>query len=105
MGWSDHNPPGEFRPAGRAKPPVDPTTLAERRAHARGCCETCGERRSLEAHHTTYEREGREHVDDLRMLCRDCHRRAHVDLAGDFWADPEEKESHWGYFWSAAERD
>jgi hypothetical protein len=39
------------------------------------------------------------------MLCRDCHRRAHVDLAGDFWADPEEKESHWGYFWSAVERD
>ena len=97
--------PDESRPAGRAKPAVNTAALAERRAHARGCCETCGERRRLEAHHTTYEREGREYADDLRMVCRDCHRRAHVDAAGSFWADPEEMESHWAYFWSAMERD
>ena len=96
--------PDEFRPAGRVKPPVNTAALTERRAHARGCCETCGERRRLEAHHTSYEREGRETVDDLRMLCRDCHQRAHIDPAGDFWPDQEEMESHWSYFWSEMER-
>ena len=36
----------------------------------------------LETHHRTYERLGRERVDDIIVLCRDCHQRYH-DLLPD----------------------
>jgi 5-methylcytosine-specific restriction endonuclease McrA len=39
-------------------------------------CERCMEPQapsSLEVHHVTYERLGRERMSDLRVLCRDCH--------------------------------
>ena len=44
-----------------------------------GCCERCGARHSLQAHHLTYEHLGLEafHMDDLQILCDSCHRRAH----------------------------
>lgn len=41
-----------------------------------GQCEECGER-AREVHHKTYERLGREHMQDLTPLCDDCHRREH----------------------------
>ena len=36
-------------------------------------CATCGARRGLEVHHTTYERLGDELDADLQVLCRGCH--------------------------------
>lgn len=35
---------------------------------------------------------GRETPGDLLLLCRDCHHDMHVDAAGLFWPDPEERE-------------
>jgi 5-methylcytosine-specific restriction endonuclease McrA len=49
-------------------------------------CEHCGkedpyrdEKRGfrLHVHHLTYERLGKERLEDLQALCRDCHRLAH----------------------------
>jgi len=33
--------------------------------------------RNLEVHHLTYDRLGDERMDDLEVLCPDCHRKAH----------------------------
>lgn len=46
---------------------------AERLEIADHCCETCGTGGPLDCHHRSYARFGAEDVDDLRMLCRDCH--------------------------------
>ena len=51
-----------------------------RRAIARsgGRCTSCGVRaRSLDVHHLTYKRFGRERASDLTTLCRPCHVRVH----------------------------
>jgi 5-methylcytosine-specific restriction endonuclease McrA len=36
-------------------------------------CQTCGVRGYLTVHHRTYERLGRERMDDLITLCESCH--------------------------------
>ncbi len=44
-------------------------------------CEECSitdTDRTLDIHHLTYVRRGREHPDDLRVLCRECHDRIHL---------------------------
>jgi 5-methylcytosine-specific restriction endonuclease McrA len=55
----------------------------------RGACNRCGARSGLQAHHLTYEHHGweHEHLDDLEVLCRDCHRVEHrqVPTAGGEW--------------------
>ncbi len=53
---------------------------AHKRAH--GKCERCGKkysRRNWEAHvhHLTYERLGDERLDDVRVLCLECHGKQH----------------------------
>lgn len=42
-------------------------------------CTRCAGRYSLQVHHLTYKHLGHEerHLEDLRTLCRTCHRRAH----------------------------
>jgi 5-methylcytosine-specific restriction endonuclease McrA len=35
----------------------------------------------LQVHHLTYARVGNERDSDLRVLCIDCHRRAHMSIA------------------------
>jgi hypothetical protein len=40
-------------------------------------CERCGSGRSLEVHHKSYERLGREWDQDLEVLCSDCHEGHH----------------------------
>lgn len=40
-------------------------------------CEVCGSRNDLHAHHLTYERRGHEAPEDLQVLCKDCHAKAH----------------------------
>lgn len=37
-------------------------------------CQTCHATEQLEVHHATYERLGNENLEDLVVLCRDCHR-------------------------------
>lgn len=58
--------------------------IAKQAAHARakGRCEKCGKRGSrrnweLHVHHLTYERYGHELVDDLIVLCLECHGQEH----------------------------
>lgn len=40
-------------------------------------CVGCKSRRSLDLHHLSYERRGRELDSDLVCLCHDCHMQAH----------------------------
>jgi 5-methylcytosine-specific restriction endonuclease McrA len=46
----------------------------------RGCCADCGvsiKDEPLEVHHITYIRKGRENLEDLMTLCRQCHQEHH----------------------------
>ena len=46
--------------------------------HAAGWrCEVCNTDDELEVHHRAYERRGEEVLEDLTVLCRDCHQRFH----------------------------
>ena len=40
-------------------------------------CERCNRTTYLQVHHLTYERRGRERMEDLEILCRDCHKQEH----------------------------
>jgi hypothetical protein len=51
--------------------------------HARWCCERCGQRRHLHVHHRTYERLGCERLEDLEVLCLDCHEQTHLAALQD----------------------
>ncbi|HEY1292813.1 MAG TPA: HNH endonuclease [Chloroflexota bacterium] len=51
-------------------------TRAIARAHA--TCQSCGKQPpSLDVHHLSYARLGRERYADVLVLCRACHRRRH----------------------------
>ena len=54
---------------------------AERRAimlnRADYHCQLCNSRESLQVHHKTYKRIGRERISDLLVLCSDCHAVQH----------------------------
>jgi hypothetical protein len=43
--------------------------------------ERCGHQYSLELHHKTYERLGRELISDLEVLCKGCHEQADKERA------------------------
>lgn len=43
-------------------------------------CQLCNGAAGLEVHHRTYERRGRELLDDLTVLCVDCHGKFHDRL-------------------------
>ncbi len=45
-------------------------------------CELCGKNQNLNVHHKTYENHGSEHsnLDDLILLCRNCHAKFHDKL-------------------------
>lgn len=88
----------EFRQAGRFKPFISTATRQAVLKRAAGCCEGCSARRPLELHHLHYETEGHETEHDLVAYCRECHRRAHIDAAGNFWVDPQEKENFWATY-------
>jgi 5-methylcytosine-specific restriction endonuclease McrA len=45
---------------------------------ARGFCEDCGARGSLDVHHRTYKRKGNERPEDLVAVCRRCHKERHA---------------------------
>lgn len=46
-------------------------------------CSQCGAKRDLQVHHRTYERLGREPLEDLAVLCFTCHNGEHIRLAED----------------------
>jgi hypothetical protein len=48
---------------------------------AEGRCQRCDGRAPLDVHHRTYERRGRELLEDLEALCRTCHRTEHYGEA------------------------
>jgi len=78
--------------------PIPQVTRDAVNRRANGCCEDCDRSDPLELHHLTYRYIGLETPGDLDALCRHCHRQRHVDMNGDFWADPEEMADHWwGY--------
>ena len=43
-------------------------------------CDICGSKKSLQIHHKTYKRLGRERMSDLACLCSKCHKRVHMML-------------------------
>lgn len=47
------------------------------REHYGDCCCLCGSTVSLDVHHRTYDRRGRERLSDVILLCRDCHATYH----------------------------
>ena len=49
----------------------------------------CGARSGLDLHHMTYERLGREHLDDVAWLCRGCHDALHVEDPNGGLFDPQ----------------
>lgn len=68
-------------------------------------CADCGYDGPLELHHLEYPQQkllsgefgswGDEEDTDCVCLCRDCHHQRHIDVNGDFWADPLELEHYW----------
>jgi 5-methylcytosine-specific restriction endonuclease McrA len=46
-------------------------------ARAGGRCQDCGARRDLDVHHLPYKRKGAELPEDLRAVCRQCHKARH----------------------------
>lgn len=51
-------------------------------------CQVCNGQGVLDCHHRTYERVGREHPEDVTVLCRRCHQLFHGyedDLASENW--------------------
>lgn len=41
-------------------------------------CQICGSGKNLCVHHLTYDRIGREQMDDLITLCQECHEKVHA---------------------------
>ena len=40
-------------------------------------CEQCGNTYNLSVHHLNYNNLGKEHPEDLKVLCKTCHEREH----------------------------
>lgn len=89
--------------------PAAVSLVCQRRAAGR--CEDCGERKSLALHHLRYRTDdglpifGLETEQDLLALCGSCHRARHVDLNGEWWTDPQEREAYWQSFEDALAKD
>lgn len=43
-------------------------------------CSKCGSKSDLNVHHKTYARKGHERLDDLEVLCYQCHMETHAYL-------------------------
>jgi hypothetical protein len=60
---------------------ITPEWAEQRRGalrRAQGRCQTCGGAGRLHVHHRSYGRRGAEAVDDLVVLCEDCHLAVHT---------------------------
>jgi hypothetical protein len=96
---------------GRPRPPISSDVRRGVIRLAKGCCEDCVSRGPLELHHPNYTHPGwhpglswteesifgYETPNDLVALCGECHPGRHIDVNGDFWADPMEMENYWDH--------
>jgi dissimilatory sulfite reductase (desulfoviridin) alpha/beta subunit len=97
---------------------INPHARRQVKIRAKGCCEDCGRRVSLDMHHirryrhlhpsaepcTSYCHKvgdipiaGIEEPDDWAALCRECHYTRHRDRLGEYWWDEEEMRNEWAY--------
>ena len=86
---------------GKCKPRIRLTARNQVRARCRGECELCWQQcgqAGLELHHLHYRTVGAESPWDLLALCRVCHQREHMDPAGRWWNDPEQRAA-WERAW------
>lgn len=65
-----------------------------------GRCEECGSRDQLHVHHLFYDRIGAEEVEDLQVLCRDCHGWLHPARRKEW--DATAAKRRWLERWYAA---
>lgn len=42
------------------------------------CCKICRSKKSINVHHISYDRIGKELIEDLSILCRSCHKMVHA---------------------------
>lgn len=56
-------------------------TRQQARDYFKGKCCLCGKTKKLHVHHKSYENRGNETMDDLILLCSDCHAKFHDKLA------------------------
>jgi hypothetical protein len=61
------------RPAGDHPDPAHWERVRAAALARDGTCRLCRDARQLECHHNTYDRWGREELDDVITLCRGCH--------------------------------
>jgi len=47
-------------------------------AEANNRCEICGYKKTLEIHHLNYNTIGNENLNDLQVVCHDCHQKIHT---------------------------
>jgi 5-methylcytosine-specific restriction endonuclease McrA len=73
-------------------------------------CEDCwADNLPLELHHLRYEDDngnpihGHETLDDLALLCRECHHGRHIGPDGEFYRDPEDVVRQWDNWWHLME--
>ena len=45
-------------------------------------CELCGSKDDVQVHHLTYKNKGCENLEDMLVLCRSCHEKAHGIVPG-----------------------
>ena len=62
-------------------------------SEAGGKCEECGATHRLEVHHLTYKRLCCERMEDLQVLCRDCHDKKHPGKRRDHPVNPRVRRS------------
>lgn len=51
--------------------------------HYNYCCAACNAKENLEVHHIHYETLGNESVEDVQILCENCHKKLH-DINKEF---------------------
>lgn len=56
-------------------------------------CQLCNDDGQLDVHHRTYERRGCERLEDLTVLCRNCHGKHHDKIPREFKNIHEEYEA------------
>lgn len=54
---------------------------------ANGECEECGSKGKLQVHHLSYDNVGDENIDDVEVLCKDCHEDKEIEKGTDLWED------------------
>ena len=55
------------------------------RVNGQPCCDACRRMRKLSLHHRTYARLGQERLNDLMLVCDECHKMIHDRPMVDLW--------------------